>query len=156
PAVTYVRASDRSGSTLYMSPQVTAMVGIRPQEWVADPDLWPSRVHPDDRPRIVAESDRANATGQPFVQEYRLLARDGRAVWVRDEAVPIRGPDGSLQWWQGVMTDITERKRVEEQVAFLAYHDAVTGLPNRIMFEETLDLALARARRNGTSVAVLY
>ncbi len=156
PAVTYMRAPDRSGSTAYMSPQVTAMLGFRPQEWVADPDLWPSRMHPDDRARIIAESDRANATGQPFVQEYRLLASDGRPVWVRDEAVPIRADDGTLRWWQGVMTDITERKRVEEQVAFLAYHDAVTTLPNRLMFEEALEMALARARRNGAAAAVMY
>ena len=156
PAVTYMRAPDRSGSTAYMSPQVTGMLGFSPQEWVADPDLWPSLMHPDDRARIIAESDRANATGQPFIQEYRLLARGGHAVWVRDEAVPIRADDGSLRWWQGVMTDITERKRVEEQVAFLAYHDAVTGLPNRLMFEEALEMALARARRSGAAAAVMY
>jgi PAS domain S-box-containing protein len=156
PAVTYMRAPDRSGSTAYMSPQVTGMLGYRPQEWIADPDLWPTLVHPDDRARVIAESDRANATGQPFIQEYRLVARDERVVWVRDEAVPIRADDGVLRWWQGVMTDITERKRVEEQVAFLAYHDAVTGLPNRLMFEEALEMALARARRSGAAAAVMY
>ena len=156
PAVTYIRASDRSGSTLYMSPQVTAILGYRPQEWVADPDLWPSRLHPDDRARILAESDRVNATGQPFVQEYRLVARDGRVVWIRDEAIPIREADGTVRRWQGVMGDITERKRVEEQVVFLAYHDAVTGLPNRNSFEEALDGAIREARPRGSAVAVLY
>src|SRR5207302_6696203 len=103
------------------------------------------RIHPDDRARIVAESDRANATGRPFVQEYRLLARDGREVWIRDEAVPVRDAAGALRCWQGVMIDVTERKTVEEQVAFLAYHDAVTGLPNRIMLEDALELAIARS-----------
>jgi diguanylate cyclase (GGDEF)-like protein/PAS domain S-box-containing protein len=156
PAVTYIRAPDRSGSTAYMSPQITSMLGFAPNEWVADPDLWASRLHPDDRARIVAESDSANATGRPFVQEYRMLNRDGRVVWIRDEALPLRDADGSLLSWHGVMTDITERKRVEEQVAFIAYHDPVTGLPNRIMFEESLDRAVTLARWRGTALAVLY
>ncbi len=156
PVVTYNRASDRSGSTGYISPQVTALLGFAPEEWLADADLWPSRLHPDDRVRIVAENDSANATGRPFVQEYRMLARDGRVVWIRDEALPLRDAGGSVLSWHGVMTDITERKRVEEQVAFLAYHDPVTGLSNRIMFEEALDRAVILARWRGTALAVLY
>jgi diguanylate cyclase (GGDEF)-like protein/PAS domain S-box-containing protein len=139
-----------------MSPQVTAMLGFRPQEWIADPDLWPSRLHPNDRARVLAQSDRANATGQPFLQEYRLIARDGREVWIRDEAVPIRDPDGTIHRWHGVMGDITERKHAEEQMVFLAYHDAVTGLPNRHMFEEALDAAIREAQPRGSAVAVLY
>src|SRR5207249_11732244 len=69
--------------------------------------------------------------------------------------VSLPGPEGDRAW-QGVMVDITERKRAEQQVTYLAYHDNLTGLPNRTMLEEALGLALARARRNGTEVAVLY
>src|SRR5205823_2966716 len=57
---------------------------------------------------------------------------------------------------QGVMLVITLRKYAEEQLAFLAYHDKLTGLPNRVMFEELLDLSLARAQRNQQGVAVLF
>ena len=77
-------------------------------------------------------------------------------VWIRDEATLVQDAAGRPLFWQGVMYDITEQKRAEEQVAFLAYHDKLTALPNRVMFEELLDLALARARRAELAVAVLY
>ena len=63
--------------------------------------------------------------------------------------------DGRPALIQGVMLDITERKAAEEQIAYLAYHDKLTGLPNRAMFDELLELSLARARRNGLGVAVI-
>jgi diguanylate cyclase (GGDEF)-like protein/PAS domain S-box-containing protein len=156
PVVTYVDAVDRSSSTLYMSPQVEDVVGYTPEEWTADPDLWAKLIHPDDRERILAENARTNATGEAFKEEYRLFHRDGRVVWVRDEAALITDEAGRPRFWQGVMVDITERKRAEEQVAFLAYHDKLTGLPNRVMFEQVLDLSLARARRSDLALAVLF
>jgi diguanylate cyclase (GGDEF)-like protein len=104
---------------------------------------------------VLAGADLVSATGEPFVEEYRLFGREGDIVWVRDEAVALPGPDGRRAW-QGVMVDITERRRAEQEVAYLAYHDKLTGLPNRSMFEEALGLALARARRHGLAVAVLY
>src|SRR5207237_9914351 len=113
-------------------------------------------VHPGDRGRVMAEHERTNRTGDPFTIEYRLIHRDGSVVWVRDEALVARDEGGAPSFWQGIMLDITERKRAEEQIAFLAYHDKLTHLPNRAMFEEMLELSLARARRRGESVAVLY
>ncbi len=155
PAVTYVETGARLRSTAYMSPQVAHMLGYPPADWTDDPELWASRLHPDDRTRVLADADRVSANGEPFVEEYRMFARDGRVVWVRDEAVAIPGPEGNRAW-QGVVVDITDRRRAEEEVAFLAYHDKLTGLPNRTMFEETLGPALARARRRGQAMAVLY
>ncbi len=156
PVVTYVDAVDRSSSTLYISPQVEDILGYSPEEWTSDPRLWEKLLHPDDRERVLTENLRTNETGEPFKAEYRLMAKDGRVVWVRDEATVVTDEWGERRFWQGVMVDITERKRAEEQVAFLAYHDKLTGLPNRVMFERVLDLALARARRNGLAVAVLF
>jgi diguanylate cyclase (GGDEF)-like protein/PAS domain S-box-containing protein len=156
PVVTYIDAVDRHSSTIYMSPQVLGLVGYGPDEWIARPDLWERLLHPDDRARVMAEHARTNATGEPFRMEYRIVPRDGGVVWVRDEAILVRDARGRPRFWQGVMVDITERKRTEEQVAFLAYHDTLTGLPNRAMFEEALELALARARRAGRGVAVLF
>jgi diguanylate cyclase (GGDEF)-like protein/PAS domain S-box-containing protein len=156
PAVTYIDAADRTSSSLYMSPQVEAVLGYPPEEWIADPELWLKLLHPEDRERVLTEHLRTNESGQPFVEEYRLVARDGRTVWIRDEAVLIRDEEGLGRFWQGVMIDVTDRKRAEEQIRFLAYHDRLTGLPNRTMFEEALGLALARARRHGLGAAVLF
>ena len=156
PVITYMDAIDETSSAIYISPQVHDVLGYTPQEWVADRDLWVRMLHPEDRERVLAEHRRTNETREPFRAEYRLIARNGRLVWVRDEATLVLDEDEQPQFWQGVIVDITERKLAEEQVAFMAYHDMLTSLPNRRIFEEVLDLALARARRRGQSVAVLY
>jgi diguanylate cyclase (GGDEF)-like protein/PAS domain S-box-containing protein len=156
PAVTYVAALDEQRSTIYMSPQAEKLVEYSQVEWRADPHLWPKLLHPDDRQRVLEQAARIHESGDPFVCEYRLVARDGRTVWVRDEAILMEDESGKPQFWQGVMVDITERKQAEKEIAYLAYHDRLTGLPNRAMFQEVLDLSIARAKRQGTAVAVLY
>jgi diguanylate cyclase (GGDEF)-like protein/PAS domain S-box-containing protein len=114
PAVTYMDAADDASTNLYTSPQIQEMLGFAPQEWTADPELFVKQLHPDDRERVLAENERTNETGEPFGMEYRLIARDGRVVWVRDEAVVVRDESGRPQFWQGVMLDVTERKQAEE------------------------------------------
>jgi diguanylate cyclase (GGDEF)-like protein/PAS domain S-box-containing protein len=155
PAIVYIDVVDESMSTAYVSPQIRDLLGIAPEEYVADPDLWYKHLHPDDKERALATYLAGRESGDPFTFEYRLLARDGRVVWFRDSAVVVKDADGRPAFIHGVMLDITEAKKAEEQLAFLAYHDRLTGLPNRAMFEELLELALARARRHDLAVAVL-
>jgi len=156
PAITYTDAIDDEMTTTYISPQVESLLGISPADWYAQNDLWLRHVHEEDRERIHQAYLRARDAGEPFTEEYRMIARDGRTVWFRDEFVVIPGEHGAPGVVQGVMLDITERKAAEEQLAFLAYHDELSGLPNRHMFEELLNLALARAKRHDLGVAVLY
>ena len=117
PAVTY---TDRAiGSypdiAVYTSPQIEALVGYSVEEWL-DPerDLWEERLHPEDRAWVLAADERSKATGEPFAEEYRLIAKDGRVVWVRDEAALMRGERGEPLYWQGVLIDVTDRKEAEE------------------------------------------
>jgi diguanylate cyclase (GGDEF)-like protein/PAS domain S-box-containing protein len=156
PAVTYVSALDLDRSTVYMSPQVQDLLGYEQSDWSANPTLWQQLIHAEDRARVMLEVAKSNETSEPFVCEYRLQTLEGRTVWVRDEAIVMQDEAGRPQFWQGVMVDITDRKAAEKEIAFLAYHDKLTGLPNRAMFAEVLDHALARARRQALSVAVLY
>jgi diguanylate cyclase (GGDEF)-like protein/PAS domain S-box-containing protein len=156
PAVTYIDAMDAASTTLYISPQVEQLLGYAPYEWQSDAGLWERLLHPEDRERVLAEHLRSNGSTQPYADEYRLLARNGRVVWIRDEASIVHDDEGNARFWQGVMLDVTDRKRAQEQVAFLAYHDKLTGLPNLAMFEEHLGVALARAERQNMGVAVLY
>jgi PAS domain S-box-containing protein len=114
PAVIYIDSNDEVSSAIYMSPQVEEMLGYTPDEWLDDPELWVKILHPDDRERVLAEDARVDETGGPFSVEYRMLAKDGRAVWVRDEAVLVRDEEGQPMFWQGVFVDITERHRAEE------------------------------------------
>jgi diguanylate cyclase (GGDEF)-like protein/PAS domain S-box-containing protein len=156
PAIVYIDVADESMSTSYVSPQIHGLLGITPQEYEADPDLWYKHLHPDDRDRALSTYLEGRSSGDPFTFEYRLIARDGRVVWFSDSAVAVTDADGAPLFVHGVMLDITDRKRAEEQVEFLAYHDKLTGLPNRAMFDELVELAIARARRQGTGAAVLH
>ena len=122
PAITYVEAVDyeeRSTNLLYVSPQIEAMFGYSPEEWMEDPQLFPRLLHPEDRERVLAEDERTEGTGEPFRMEYRQFTRDGRMVWLRDEAVLVRDEEGIPLFWQGVMFDITEQKHSEEELTEL-------------------------------------
>src|SRR4051812_29318480 len=156
PAITYIDPVDENQDSIYVSPQVQDLLGLSPADWVADPYVWRRHVHPEDIDRAWDEYVDAYSSGTSLSHEYRMVHEDGRVLWVSEQAFIVRNEAGDPWLIQGVIFDITERKKAEEQVAFLAYHDKLTGLPNRVLFEESLDLALARARRNDLGVGVLF
>jgi len=290
PAVTYIADWDEMGSFRYVSPQIEELLGYPARDWLGESTLWEERLHPDDADRVLAETRYAYREQKAFDCEYRLIAADGRVVWVwerdtvirddhgephltqgiitdvtatriaeaalaeseernrgvvhaleeglliygadgrvlscnaaatrilglpeeellyraagewpvqivledgtplardampsqralhsrlaqRDVVLKIVRPDGTEVWTSvsshplmreaetqpyGAVTafsDITERRRAQEQIAFLAYHDPLTKLPNRALLDEHLALGLARARRSGAAVALLF
>lgn len=113
PLVIYVDEPNSRSSNTYTSPQTTAILGYTPEDWRSSPDFFGTILHPADRERVLAEHAHALATGEPFQAEYRLIRRDGREVWVRDEGLLVRDRDGAPICLQGYMLDITERKRSE-------------------------------------------
>jgi len=116
PGVVYETDLDDERRTLYVSPQVEVLFGYSQQEWLDQPDIWTELLHPDDREIELAAYDLHNETGAPWKREYRLIASDGRIVWVRDEAVVVRDEEGRPATWQGVMVDITAQKELEERL----------------------------------------
>ncbi|MGB3635234.1 MAG: PAS domain S-box protein [Rubrobacteraceae bacterium] len=119
PAVTYVEAVDygeRATNLLYVSPQVEAMFGYSAEEWTSDPELLTSLLHPEDRERVLKEDARTDETGEPFRTEYRQYTKDGRIIWVQDQAALVRDKNGHPMFWQGVLFDVTDRKRSEEEI----------------------------------------
>ena len=118
PAVTYVQEpidSDTPKAITYMSPQYEEMLGYPAETEILDEEHWLRVLHPDDRERVLAEEQRTDETGEPYRIEYRLIARGGRVVWVRDEATLVKDEDGNSLYWLGVQYDITEQKRTEEE-----------------------------------------
>ncbi|MDP9411041.1 MAG: PAS domain S-box protein [Actinomycetota bacterium] len=111
-----VDASSGTGSVVYASPRAEGMLDCAREEWLGDPELWAKVLHRDDRERVLAEVTRAREAGEPFGAEYRLLARDGRVVWVRDGALPVRDAEGRIRHWHRVLIDVTDRKRAEEEL----------------------------------------
>ncbi len=113
PAIVYTDSAEKIGETHYISPQVKAIIGYTPDEWVVNNDLWTKVIHPDDRERVLAEYRRCYEKVEPFSAEYRIISKTGQIVWVRDEAVLIRDQTGRPMFWQGIMLDFTERKQAE-------------------------------------------
>jgi diguanylate cyclase (GGDEF)-like protein/PAS domain S-box-containing protein len=156
PAVVYLDPVDENSDSIYVSPQVVQLLGVSQDEWLTDPYCWRRHVHPDDLDRVWDEYLESYNDHTTLNHEYRMLHEDGTVRWVLEQAYPITDEDGRPWLIQGVIFDITERKAIEDQVAFLAYHDKLTDLPNRTLFEEMLEASIARARRHDLGVAVLF
>src|SRR5262245_9896042 len=114
PVVVYQDAIDDVSTALYISPQYERLFGFPPGARLRDPTFWVDHLHPEDRDRVVELSKWTNETGEPFSAEYRFLGRDGRVVWVRDEAELLRDSEGQPMMWQGVLLDVTARKHAED------------------------------------------
>jgi diguanylate cyclase (GGDEF)-like protein/PAS domain S-box-containing protein len=156
PVTTYTYDHGADARVLFMSPQIESLTGYPAERFIEDPDFWHAVIHPDDRARTQAEIARTNASGEPYETEYRIRHRDGHIAWVRNQAVLVRDDNGNPLIWQGVLQDITEQKQREAELAHQAFHDPLTGLPNRLLFNDRLQQELERAERYGRQVAVLY
>jgi PAS domain S-box-containing protein len=113
PLVTYVSAIDKPGFSAYVSPQIEGLLGYTPDEWLETPNLFWRVVHPDDLERVRAEHRVGYATGRAFSSQYRLVARDGRVVWVEDQIIVVTDTEGKPVQAQGFLQDITHRKAAE-------------------------------------------
>ena len=168
PLVTYVESLDAE-SALYISPQIFKLAGYTAEEWMADPNFFGKVLHPDDREHVLGEFAHTHTTGDMFDGEYRIVAKDGRIVWVHDVAVRVRDEDGNPLHSQGYMVDVTARHAAEQALAesraqleqrmreieHQALHDALTDLPNRTLFHDRVEQALRAARRTGGGVCMM-
>ncbi|WP_375465326.1 putative bifunctional diguanylate cyclase/phosphodiesterase [uncultured Methylobacterium sp.] len=133
------------------------MLGYEPGELEGHVRTWEHLIHPDDKAhamRLTAEhfEDRSPA----YECEHRLRRKDGGWGWVLARGkVVARGTDGRPLRIVGTHIDITARKQAEQQIAHMAVHDALTGLPNRLLFRDRLNQEIASAKRHGGSFAVL-
>ncbi|HXV96633.1 MAG TPA: PAS domain S-box protein [Gaiellaceae bacterium] len=128
PTVTYVHPLGERGTPLYVSPQVGSVLGYAAEEWLAKPNLFFQLVHQEDRERVSAEIAAAAAGTRPLRCEYRMLSRDGRIVWVHDQAVTVRDEDGRPLYVQGYLLDVSERRHAgEERERLLAAERAASS-----------------------------
>ncbi len=123
PLIVYMDKLTASAETIYISDQTEAILGYTAQEWLDAPDLFAQVLHPDDREWVLADTERVYVHQEPSTPlEYRLIAKDGRTVWVRDDATTVRDKDGRALYMQGFLLDISEQKRAE---AGLRRRDAI-------------------------------
>ncbi len=149
---------DLRENRVYFGPRWKSMLGFEDHEIGSDPEEWLSRVHPDDRSRVKAEIAAHVMGGSAhFESEHRMQHKDGTYLWMLSRAIAVRAAGGKATRMAGSQTDITDRKRVEEQLARQAFYDTLTGLPNRALFLDRLDQAIRRAsRRSDVLFAVLF
>ena len=149
---------DLERNQIYYSARWASMLGHEEGELGSDPQEWFSRVHPGDRGHLRrAISEHVEGRSPHFECEYRLRHRGGSFRWMLSRGLAVRDQRGRAYRMAGSQTDISDRKQAESQLLHDALHDALTGLPNRALFLNRLEMALQRCRRTPRSrFAVLF
>lgn len=147
---------DPTTKALHVGTRLLEILGYR-EDFLPDTHAWLKLVHPDD----IGTYNRAVAAhlkgeSEYFYCEYRVLASDGRYRWIASRGLAVRDAAGWAYQMVGSVTDITDRRMHQEELEFLAQHDSLTGLPNRLMFAEKLQLAIEAAREQNHRLAVLF
>ena len=117
PAVTYTDVPNDRGTTDmgFVSPQIEQLLGVPPERFLADPDLWFSLMHPEDLARLRAAGAFDSSDPSSFDEEYRMRAADGTWRWLHDTSTAVLDSDGSIEYFVGFMEDISARKAAEHQ-----------------------------------------
>jgi diguanylate cyclase (GGDEF)-like protein/PAS domain S-box-containing protein len=155
PLVTYVATAGPTEQILFVSPQAKEVLGILPEEWLANPQLLLDLIHEDDLGRVLHEQVNTRSMGEPFNSEYRVSNPAGRVIWVEHRTRPL-AVSGGEPLWMGTLRDITLRKGVENEFRSLAYLDELTGLYNRRGFLKVAEQQLRLNQRNGRGAVLLY
>ena len=145
-AADMIAVVDTDGRRLYNSPAYQKILGYSREELEATPAT--DQIHPDDKPRVAQAAEKAKLTGNGERLEYRIRHKDGTWRVLESTASAMRGPKGEIQGLVIVNRDITDRKRAEELLAHNAFHDGLTGLPNRSLFSDRLGRAIRVSRRH--------
>lgn len=143
---------------IYYSARWKDMLGYKENEVGADPNEWFKRIHVDDQKRVQSELvSHLKGLTSDFECDYRIQHVNGTYLWVLSRGLAVRGADGTPYRMAGSQSDITARKLAEERLAHDALHDALTGLPNRVLFLDRLNNRLVRTKRNPNDLfAVMF
>ncbi len=157
PVVLYALRAVKDGARLRFVPEWVSdnvqRVFAYPPEACLQPGWWRNNVHPEDKEQAELDADRLVAEGS-LTHEYRFLDGTGEVRWVRDEMRVLIGPDGAPTEVVGSWSDLTRLKKSEADLEHLAHHDPLTGLPNRLLLQSSLQRALERAAHHATGAAL--
>ena len=144
----------------YIGPQIETLLGWSPSSWVTVDD-WVERMHPEDREAVVNFCVSQSQAGVDHEADYRALTKNGDYVWIRDVVHVVR-KDGEVDSLIGFMFDISERKKTEEkllqlqkELEELSFKDGLTGIANRRMFDNVMDIEWSNARRDKQPLSLI-
>jgi len=146
---------DIASHRYFISPGTERLCGYTASELTNQPGLWRKLVHPYDVPRI-REAENDLRAGKKIMLEHRILLADGSSHWIQNMASPLRDSGGKLYRLEGIIINVTEQKELEEKMKHLAFYDALTGLPNRSMFENYFANFITRGRFFEQKMAVVF
>jgi len=156
PTILYRLGPQAPFPLTYMS-QNMRQYGYDANDLLAKPNEWTKLIESEDLPAMIANINLLVDGKTDHVGiDFRLKRPDGSPVWFDGEGYALRDAAGQLTAIEGILTDVTDRKRKTEEIAALARTDSLTGLPNRPAFLERLNLEFARSRRGGNQFAVHY
>lgn len=145
----------------YIGPQIEALLGWSRDSWTSVED-WATRMHPEDRERVVNFCVAQSQAGVDHEADYRALTKDNGYVWIRDVVHVERNDQGEVLALIGFMFDITERKKTEEklialqkELEALSFKDGLTNIANRRQFDASFEREWEGARHSGLSLSVL-
>lgn len=138
-----------------LSSGLQRITGIPAEEVRKNKESWREYAHPDDI-KLMEEALNQSYHGIAATAEFRVKSRDGSIRWLQGRVFPLLDEKGKIEQAAGVMIDITDRKQMEVQIEHLAYHDSLTGLPNRAYLEKSAAYMLQQARQENSKVAVLF
>ena len=141
---------------IFLSSVAEKLLGLPASLFIENADHWMDVIHPDDLEVVRQAFKRIHSSeDKEIVTEIRVIWPDGSLHWLLDRVVVTRREDGMFRF-DGVLTDITERKQFENELGHRAVHDALTGLPNRMLFNDRLSHALVRRQRQSGAIAVFF
>jgi len=148
-----IKLADRNGIHTYASPSHSAAFGWGPEHYLGKSIFLDT--HPEDMARLQQAFVQLAMGKETRSIDLRKLTANGSWVWMESSMTPVLDEKNDIKHIVIVSRNVTDRKRYEEQITYLAYHDPLTGLPNRRLFLDRLEQAIKTSRRSGEPFAVM-
>lgn len=157
PGMAYRCLFNRNRTMEFLSDGCLTMTGYSSDDLVMNKRLsFNDLIVPAFRESIWSAWQKAVETRQPVRLEYRITTASNGEKWVLENGAPIFDKAGQIQALEGIIVDISEQKRIEEQIQHLARHDHLTNLPNRLLFSDRVEMALLMAKRQNCKLALFF
>jgi diguanylate cyclase (GGDEF)-like protein/PAS domain S-box-containing protein len=145
---------DLMDQTFSVSAGVEKFLGLSQEQFSMDSTLWTKHIHPDDL--NIHQMNQLITIKEPSFIEYRIIHPSGDTKWVEENITPLLNREGEIVKLYGIVNDITARKNTEDKIKRKAYHDPLTGLPNRLFLLQRVDWELAKAKREKAKMGIVF